>query len=122
MTVFDQIRQLDEQKAQLLKQAKQEALGRATQALKDLAELGFHYQLIEDSSIVTIRGIGTRRTGIRNDVLASVKATPGITRADLIDKMGAKGDKSAEQSISNALSALKKAGTISLSDGKYSAA
>lgn len=60
------------------------------------------------------------RGGKREAILAAVSAhTDGVTRAQLIEQLGAKGDKSAEQSISNALSALKKAGTIGAKDGKY---
>ncbi|MEP2085049.1 MAG: hypothetical protein ABJP87_04505 [Bauldia litoralis] len=64
---------------------------------------------------------GTRRTGIRDDIYNQVKAKPA-TRADLLDTNGAKGNKSDEQAISNALSALKKAGKLKQTDdGKYHA-
>lgn len=66
---------------------------------------------------------GTRRTGIRQEVLDRVKGKPdGVSRADLLDAMGLKGNKSGEQSISNALSALKKQGLIDNKDGMYIAA
>jgi hypothetical protein len=69
-------------------------------------------------------GTGTRRSGIREEVLSAVKdASPdGASRSDLLAKLGAKGEKSAEQSVSNALSALKKAGTISQKGNLYIAA
>lgn len=120
MSVLDQIRKLDEQKAQLLETAKKESLAKAEAALKELSALGFHYRLVSDDG-ASIRATGTRRTGIREEVLAAVKATPGITRADLLEKMDAKGNKSAEQSVSNALAALKKAGTITGENGSYTA-
>ena len=45
----------------------------------------------------------------------------GLNRAELIDRMGVKGNKSGEASISNALASLKKAGDISHNaDGRYS--
>ncbi len=66
---------------------------------------------------------GKRRTGIRDEVLAKVKAHPeGIARAPLLEEMGVKGDKSGEQSVSNALAALKKAGIITADDGVYTMA
>ena len=58
---------------------------------------------------------GSKRDGL----LAAIKAHPGITRGAIIDQLGVKGDKGQEQSISNALAALKKAGTITADDGKY---
>ena len=66
------------------------------------------------------RSQGGRRTGIRQNVLDVIKGhRGGIKRAEILEKMGAKGDKRAEQSISNALSNLKKQGQIRLEDGAY---
>jgi hypothetical protein len=63
---------------------------------------------------------GTRRSGIRQDVLNAIKSHPeGISRADLLEAMGVKGEKSGEKSVSNALSALKKNMSIDSVDGKY---
>jgi hypothetical protein len=125
MSVMDQIRKLDEQKAQLLESAKKEALGQAHKAIKELAELGFHYRLVQREGGATVRSNGARgvrRAGIRENVLQRVTAhAGGVSRAALIDEMDAKGDKSAQQSISNALAALKKAGTIKAADGLYKA-
>lgn len=125
-SVLEQIRKLDEQKTQLLQSAKQEALDKANAAIRELEELGFHYRLAEGGggTIPSPRsGGGGRRTGIRDQVLSAVKeAKAGITRAQLLDAMSARGDKSAEQSISNALAALKKAGTITGEGGTYEVA
>ena len=64
-----------------------------------------------------------RRTGIRQNVLEVIKRhRNGIKRADILEEMSVKGDKRAEQSISNALSNLKKQGQIRLEDGAYSPA
>ena len=61
-----------------------------------------------------------RETGKRAEVLNLVASYPdGVTAGELKDKLGIKGDKSAEQSLSNALSALKKAGQLALRDGRY---
>ena len=61
-----------------------------------------------------------RRSGIRAEVLEIIQKAPnGISRADLLATMDAQGNKSRTQSISNALAALKKAGTVSSDDGIY---
>lgn len=122
MSVLDQIKALDEQKAQLLAAAKQEALTKANEAIDALNELGFNYRLMEGSAATKPTGTGRRRSGIRTDVLEALKAAPqGMPRAMLLEEMGVKGDKSGEQSVSNALSALKKAGEIDNEDGVYKA-
>lgn len=43
----------------------------------------------------------------------------GMTRGKLLEALGAKGNKSAEQSVSNALSSMKKGGKIGNKDGQY---
>lgn len=71
----------------------------------------------------TTRTSGKRRSGVRDDVLKHVKSHPqGIARAALLEEMGVKGDRSGEQSVSNALAALKKSGAITAQDGVYKAA
>src|SRR5690554_2879655 len=48
-----------------------------------------------------------RRSGKRQEILNIIKANPdGMTRADILERLNVKGDKSEEQSVSNALSAL----------------
>ncbi len=54
-----------------------------------------------------------RRSGIRDNVLEAIKAKAGMSPAQIRKAVGiADGDKSGSQSVSNALSALKRAGTI----------
>ena len=61
-----------------------------------------------------------RRGEKREAILDLIARHPdGITRHELIDEMHAHGDKAAEQSISNALSALKKAGHVTQEGKKY---
>jgi hypothetical protein len=56
---------------------------------------------------------GGRRSGIRDNVLEAIKLTPGMSPAQIRQALGIpEGDKSGSQSVSNALSAMKKAGTI----------
>jgi hypothetical protein len=122
MSVLDRIKALDAEKAKLLDEAKSEALQAATAAIKTLSELGFHYRLVQDGSPAkgpVVTG-GGRRGGVREDVLAVIAGSEsGIGRAAILEVMGAKGDKKAEQSISNALANLKKAGTVSADGGLY---
>ena len=49
-TVLEKLKALDAQRAQLLDDAKKEALGNAEKAVAELNELGFHYTLTEGAS------------------------------------------------------------------------
>ena len=49
-------------------------------------------------------------------------AADGLTRGEIIEALELRGNKSGEQSISNALNALKKANSIGAKDGRYVAA
>ena len=62
-----------------------------------------------------------RRSSRRNEIVRIIGAsgTDGIGRADIIAALNVKGNKSAEQSVSNTLSALKKSGEVRHGDGKY---
>lgn len=68
------------------------------------------------------KSIRAPRGAKREELLSLIEDTPGLTRGEIIEKLGIKGDKSQEQSISNALAALKKSGTITATDGKYAIA
>ena len=64
-------------------------------------------------------GRGQKQT----QVLHVIEQNPnGTTRGEVIDAIGVKGNKSGEQSVSNALTALKKAGKIASTDGKWQVA
>ena len=64
-------------------------------------------------------GRGQKQT----QVLHLIEQHPnGMTRGEVIDALGVKGSKSGAQSVSNALTALKKAGKIASTDGKWQAA
>src|SRR5450432_4140195 len=57
------------------------------------------------------------------EVLRVIERQPsGVTRGEVIDALGIKGSKSGAQSVSNALTALKKIGKIASTDGKWQAA
>ena len=65
-----------------------------------------------------------RRTSRRAAIVSIIEAagSEGVGRAAIIEQLGVKGDKSAEQSVSNALANLKKSGGVAHNDGKYSSA
>lgn len=114
-TIDDQIAALQKQKDALIEQEKANALQRVENALAQLNALGFNYSLTEGTEKTSTK----RRTGVRQQVLAAIKTSPGITRATLLEQLGVKGDKSGENSVSNALSNLKKSGEITGEGGQY---
>jgi hypothetical protein len=62
----------------------------------------------------------TREGSRREGILAVLADTPhGLTRGEIIDKLGLKGNKTGEMSVSNALTALTKQSQIARKDGKY---
>jgi hypothetical protein len=125
-SVLDQIKDLEAQKQKLMEEATATALANAQEAIAQLNELGFNYRLTQDGKATRAprqASTGTRRSGIREQVLAIIQSAgaDGINRTDLLAKLDAKGDKAAEQSISNAISALKKANAIAGEKGNYTA-
>lgn len=89
---------------------------------KELAAIGAYERTKHGQALKTTRKkkVRTRRVGVRQNVLAVIKKNrEGIARAGIIEKLDARGDRSFESSISNALVALKKANLIDNLDGKY---
>ena len=60
-----------------------------------------------------------RRGSKRGELLAVIRAGNGLSRGEILEKMGLKGDKSGEMSVSNALTALTKANEVVRREGKY---
>lgn len=60
----------------------------------------------------TPRGRGNHKYFSRDQVLSVIRANPGMRRRALLERMGVKGDRRAEMSVSNALTALKNSGNI----------
>ena len=61
-----------------------------------------------------------RRGSKREMLLQLIGQSPnGLSRREILEKAGLKGDKSGEMSVSNALTALTKANQIARRDGKY---
>ena len=61
-TVLEKLKALDAQRAQLLDDAKKEALDNAEKAVAELNELGFHYSLVEGAS-TTSKARAPRKAG-----------------------------------------------------------
>jgi hypothetical protein len=61
-----------------------------------------------------------RRGSRREALMQVIKDNPsGLTRGEILDRMGLKGDKSGEMSVSNALTALTKANQVARREGRY---
>ena len=58
---------------------------------------------------------GSRRAAL----LQVIERADGLSRGEIFERMGLKGNKSAEKSVSNALTALTKSNQVSRREGKY---
>jgi len=65
------------------------------------------------------RPSGARRGSRRDELLQVIKAGNGLSRGEILEKMGLKGNKSGEMSVSNALTALAKSKQVVRRDRKY---
>ena len=63
-----------------------------------------------------------RRGSRREALFELIRQGDGLSRGELLERMGLKGDKSGEMSVSNALTALTKSNQVHREDGKYRAA
>src|SRR3954452_11854181 len=63
-----------------------------------------------------------RRGSRRQTLLELIRQSDGLSRGEIIERMGLKGDKSGEMSVSNALTALTKSNQVRREGGKYRAA
>ena len=67
----------------------------------------------------TRRTTTARRGSKRDQLIQVILDSNGLSRGEILEKMGLKGDKSGEMSVSNALTALTKSQQIERRDGKY---
>lgn len=111
-----QIEKLQNERASILEKEKEAAVAKVQAALDELNALGFNYEL----HTATAKPKRTRRVNIRQTVLDAIKAHPGSKPAQLAEKLGwtEPGD---SNSISNALGALKKSGSVKSEAGSYTA-
>lgn len=110
-----QIEELQKQKDTLVQKEHDDALKAAQEALDKVNELGYKYRITGGTQATT-----KRRTGVRDDVLKAVKAGNGMKPAEIAQSLGMD-DAKGKQSVANALSALKKTGKITATDGAYTA-
>lgn len=126
MSILDELKALDTKRQELLTRAKTEALKAAERAVSELNDLGFSYRLVEGGGTAratnTDTGTGARRSGVSKELLDLLKSsTTGLNRAAILEQMSAT-DKAHQNTISTALSNLKKAGKITADNGVYKAA
>ena len=62
-----------------------------------------------------------RRGSRRQALLDVIRQSDGLSRGEILERMGLKGDKSGEMSVSNALTALTKNNQVQREGGKYRA-
>jgi hypothetical protein len=62
-----------------------------------------------------------RRGSRREALLQVIREGGGLSRGEILERMGLKGDKSGEMSVSNALTALAKSNQVARREGKYHA-
>jgi hypothetical protein len=60
--------------------------------------------------------------GSSEALLELIQQSDGLSRGEILERMGLKGDKSSEMSVSNALTALTKSNQVHREGGKYHAA
>ena len=65
------------------------------------------------------RSTGARRGSRRDELLKVIREGGGLTRGEILEKMGLKGNKTGEMSVSNALTGLTKGNLVARRDGKY---
>ena len=66
-------------------------------------------------------GRQSRRGSRREALLEIIRQSDGLSRGEILERMGLKGDKSGEMSVSNALTALTKNNQVQRDGGKYRA-
>ena len=69
---------------------------------------------------VVASGESTRaRKGSRREAILNAIGDDEMSRAGILEKLGLKGDKAGEMSVSNALTSMKKNGEVSAENGVY---
>jgi hypothetical protein len=101
-------------------EAKLDAIRREMSAI-DAYEAAKSGKQVAGASAGGRRGGGRGRRGSKREALMQVirQAGNGLSRREILERMGLKGDKSGEMSVSNALTALTKSSQISRNGGKY---
>jgi len=82
-SVLEKLGTVDEQCANVLKEAKSAALQKAQGAISELRQLGFHYRLVESSSPPAAKGSQDERSGLDDRVMHGVVAMVEAPSSDL---------------------------------------
>jgi hypothetical protein len=111
-----------------LQKSRQDALARKQQVEDEIASIdrelkamdAYHAVKQGKSERRVRRRLPGRRGSRREQILELIKQTPdGLSRGDIITRLALKGNKSGEQSVSNALTALKKQKLLDSRGRKY---
>jgi DNA-binding transcriptional ArsR family regulator len=94
---------------------------------RELAAIQAYEQVKQGKPARTVKRAGRPATKARRAprgekrraVLDLIQSSKGLTRGEILATLGVKGNKSAEQSVSNALTALKKQNLVTSRDRKY---
>ena len=109
-----------------LEKARQEAMAQRSEVEKELRSIDREltaigtYERAKTGKLPRPGRRGGRRGEKRQGILELIKKhASGLSRGEILGLLGVKGDKSGEQSVSNALTALKKSNSVSSRNGKY---
>src|SRR5262249_40121150 len=101
-------------------QARVKAVGRELEAIDAYEIVKAGRGVVMQTSVrPSVDGVPKRWNNRRPDILAILKEDHGITRNDILNKMGLKGDKRGESSVSNALTGLIKTKQIRREGYRY---
>jgi hypothetical protein len=90
--------------------------------LDELDEMLTKFDVFEGKQARKTRGLrisGARRGSRRDELLKLISGSEGLSRGEILEKMGLKGNKAGEMSVSNALTALTKSKQVARRDRKY---
>jgi hypothetical protein len=74
---------------------------------------------VRGASVSSRRPQRVRRGSRREELLKLIRQGDGLSRGEILERMGLKGDKSGEMSVSNALTALTKRNEDRRESGRY---
>jgi hypothetical protein len=102
-------------------QALQEQLDQVDQMLTKFDVFEGNYAQRRGTRKATARraSSGGRRGSRREELLQVIRDGHGLTRGEILERMGLKGNKSSEMSVSNALTALTKGNQVRRDGRKY---
>jgi len=103
-------------------QAVQEQLDQVDEMLRKFDAFGGKSPGRRQTRSTVARPTSGRRGSRREELLNVIREGHGLTRGEVLEKLGLKGNKSGEMSVSNALTALTKSNQVRRDGRKYVAA